>query len=76
MLLIIIIKLCVLQRPTGKLIAVDRQQREERLDRRKIMTDVRKITVDRLWGKLSGNNNWSAQQPEDFYIVLIKLNII
>jgi hypothetical protein len=28
------------------------------LDRREIMTDDRMITGDRLWGKVSGNNNW------------------
>ena len=38
----------------------------------KIMTDDRIITADRLRGKVSENNNWSPQQPEDLYNVLIK----
>jgi hypothetical protein len=57
-LLLIIIKLYVLQRPTGKLMAVDRQQTGQRLDRREIMSDDRMITGDRLWGRVSGNKNW------------------
>ena len=36
------------------------------------MTDDRMITADRLRGKVSENNNWSPQQPEDLYNVLIK----
>jgi hypothetical protein len=42
--LLIKIKLSVLQRPTGKLMAVDRQHTGQRLERRKIMTDDRMIT--------------------------------
>jgi hypothetical protein len=56
--LLIIIKMCILQRPTGKLMAVDRQQTGQRVDRREIMSDDRIITGDRLWGRVSGNNNW------------------
>ena len=37
-----------------------------------IMTDDRMITADRLRGKVSENNNWSSQQPEDLYNGLIK----
>jgi hypothetical protein len=39
------------------MMAVDRQQTGQRLDRREIMTDDSMITGDRLWGKVSGNNN-------------------
>ena len=36
------------------------------------MTDDRMITADRLRGKVSENKNWSPQQPEELYNILIK----
>ena len=52
--------------------AVDTQQTLQRLDTRQVMTDDRMITADRFRCKVSENNNWSPQQPEDLYNVLIK----
>ena len=52
--------------------AVDTQQTRQRMETRQIMTDDRMITTGRMWGKVSENKNWSPQQPEDLYNVLIK----
>ena len=48
------------------------QNRHDKDWTQQIMTDDRMITADRLRCKVSENNNWSPQQPEDLNKVLIK----
>ena len=69
--LLLIIKLYVLQQPTVKLM-LSSHNRHAREWTQQIMNDDRMITADRLRGKVSENNNWPTQQPEDLYNVLIK----
>ncbi len=52
--------------------AVDTQQTRQIPDTRQIMPNDRMINADRLRGKVSENNKWSSQQPENLYNVLIK----
>ena len=71
LMLLLIIKRYVLQRPTVKLM-LSKHNRHDRYRTQQIMTADRMITADRLRGKVSENNNWSPQQPEDLNNVLIK----